>query len=393
MITNDTANSENLLQTYLEGIDFIHSRLPKESLEYRSNEGQKYGDLEQTARGLAQAIRKNPISVDVDIRKIDQKLLVLAQRFKDAIEHGDKNTAFAAKGALARGILDIRNKIPLHQTELIEQFVELNTKYLDEWLTLISFAQLADRTSEKAEKVKAKYDQEKSEYDEDLEDLYGNIQDDPNLREAFAFVRAQSSTASKSTWTPEQRKVYGMMLDQRFKRINIDFNAYLFQTEQTTLQRYLNDVELLSVKLAGVPIAVDENQMNKYKEAIDGLFKELAEKDTELAETLTMLDEIEGRLQQLETSPGNQMAKAVAATEAEIALEKMKQREREKIGERNAKRHQGIRDLGLHTKEEVSQMKKEVEEENQRNLERLAEEADEYDTDEDQDVDGEQNYN
>lgn len=387
MITDQTANNENLLQNQLEGINFLHSGLSNKTLEYRTNPSQKYGDLEQTARGLAQAIRKNPLTVDVDIRKIDEKLLVLAQRYKDAIEKGDEHAAYAAKGALTRGVLDIRNKIPIHQPELIEQFVELNTQYLDEWITLVGFAQLADQTQKNAEKLNEKYDQAKTEYDAEVKSLYDKLQSDATLREALAFVRDQSSMASKSTWTEDQRKVYGMMLDQRFKRVNIDLDAYLFQSERTSLQKYLNDVDILSAKLARVPIAVDPDQMNKYKEAIDNLFMELAKKDAELEETLTVLDEIEGRLLQLETAPGNQMAKQVVSDEVDIALDKMKEMEKKKVGERLADRKQELSDFGLHTEEELQQMKNQIEEENQQVMARLVEEA------EDVVEVGEQNYN
>lgn len=387
MITDQTANNENLLQNQLDGINFIHSKLSKKTLEYRTNPGQKYGDLEQTARGLAQAIRKNPLTVDVDIRKIDEKLLVLAQRYKDAVEIGDKNAAYAAKGALTRGILDIRNRIPIHQPELIEQFVELNTQYLDEWITLVGFAQLADQTQKNAENLKEKYNQTKAEYDSEVKKLYDELQSDVFLREALAFVRNQSSTASKSAWTEDQRNVYGMMLDQRFKRVNIDLDAYLFQSEETSLQKYLNDVDILSAKLARVPIAVDPDQMNRYKEAIDNLFMELAKKDAELEETLTVLDEIEGRLLQLETAPGNQIAKQVVSDEVDIALNKMKEMEKKKVGERLANRKQELRDFGLHTEEELQQMKNQIEEENQQVMEQLTEEA------ENMNEDGEQNYN
>lgn len=387
MITDQTASNENLLQNLLEGINFIHSKLPKKTLEYRSSPSQKYGDLENTAKGLAQAIRKNPLVVDVDIRKIDEKLLVLAQRYRDAIEQGNEHAAYAAKGALTRGILDIRNKIPVHQPELIEQFVELNTQYLDEWITLVGFAQLADETQKNAEKLKEKYDQTKTEYDAEVKTLYDELQSDASLREALAFVRNQSSTASKSAWTEDQRKVYGMMLDQRFKRVNIDLDAYLFQSEQTSLQKYLNDVDILSAKLARVPIAVDPDQMNKYKEAIDNLFMDLAKKDAELEETLTVLDEIEGRLLQMETAPGNQMAKQVVSDEVDTALDKMKEMEKKKVGERLADRKQELSNFGLHTEEELRQMKNQIEEENQQIMEQLVAEAEQVDGE------SEQNYN
>ncbi len=383
-ITDKMAENENTLQSILEGINFLHSKLSAETLNYKSNPNQKYGDLEQTARGLAQAIRKNPLTVDVDIRKIDEKLLILAQRFRDAVENGDRHAAYAAKAGLARGILDIRNRIPVHQPEMIEQFVELNTQYLDEWLTLVGFAQLADRSEENVGNLKVKYDQTREEYDSEVKKLYDSLQADPKTRDALSFIQNQTDKNDWSTWSEERRKVYAAMVDQRFKQVNIDLDAYQYQTEQTSMQKYLNDVDLLSAKLARVPIAVDPNQMNRYQEAIDNLFQEFARKDAELQETLTMLDSIEGRIKQLESAPGNLMARQVAAEQAQVALKKMREMQDKKVGERVSNRRQELNDLGLETEEDLQEIKRRIEEENQQQMEEYTQEFQE---------EGEQNYN
>lgn len=384
-ITDETAQNENILQTTLEGIDFIHSELPKEILEARAKEGQKYGDLEQTARGLAQKLRKNPLTVNADIRKLDEKLLVLAELYKNAIEAGETHAAYAAKKALVKGILEVRSRIPQCREELLEQFVEINAKYLDEWITLVQMAQTADHLKKNTENTKTKYNRSKDTYQTQITELLEGLQQEQETADALAFVKNQKSTETRTTWTPVQRQVYGMLLEQRLKRVGIDMAAHQYQSLKDSFEVTCGEVDQLAMKLESIPLVTDENLKNKYKDAIDGLFMELAKRDTELEESLRGLEEIEGRILQLEAAPGNQLAKEVVANEAEVFLKEARALQQKEIGEREQDRGERLRELGLLTTEEVETERRQVEEENQRILERLAEEV--------EDTDGELNYN
>lgn len=160
-VTDDTAHNESLMIEELSSIDFAHSRLSQKDLERKSNPKQPCGDLEYAARYLQQLLLKDPQIIQMDIRKIDEKLINLAMLFRQAVEQGDKHMAYAAKGALVRGLMDIRTRIPQKQPELAQQFVLLNTKYLEEWITLVKFAQSVDHLEKDAENLQA--DQKKAE--------------------------------------------------------------------------------------------------------------------------------------------------------------------------------------------------------------------------------------
>lgn len=379
-ITDETAKNENILQETLEGIDFIHSEMPKERLEERAREGQKYGDFEQTARGLAQQLRRNPLTVNVDIRKLDEKLLILAELYKNAIETGEVHAAYAAKKALVKGLLEVRGRIPQCREELLTQFVEINAKYLDEWITLVQMAQTADHLYKNADNIKTKYDRAKDGYETQVAGLLEELKQHQDKAEALAFIKNQNSTDTKSAWTPLQRQVYDELLEQRLKRVGIDMDAYQFQAMQQSFQTTKGEVEILSTKLEALPLVTDENLKNKYKEAIDDLFMELAKRDTELEESLKSLEEFEGRILQLEAAPGNQLAKETVANEAEVFLKAAKEQQKKRIGEREKDRGETLKELGLLTTAEEETERRQVEEENQRILERLAEEVEDTDT-------------
>ena len=159
MITNRIAENESIIIDQLNSIDFLHSRLPAEVLHAKSRETQPCGDLEYASRAIVHMLLKNPQTIKMDIRKIDQKLLTLVLLYKQAIEQGDQRAAYAAKGALIRGFNDIRSRIPQNQPELAKQFVEANAEYLDRWVTLVGLAQVADRTKQNVDNQREKYNQ------------------------------------------------------------------------------------------------------------------------------------------------------------------------------------------------------------------------------------------
>ena len=131
IITDDTAKNETAIIDTLSSIDFIHSRLPEEVLEAKSNPNRPCGDLEYASKAICRMLLKNPQTLSLDLRKLDEKLLTISMLFKQSIEQGDKRAAFAAKAALVRGINDIRARIPANSPELFNQFIEVNAKYLD----------------------------------------------------------------------------------------------------------------------------------------------------------------------------------------------------------------------------------------------------------------------
>ena len=171
LIIDDTAKNEATIINKLESINFDTSKLPKEVLEYKSDPANKYGDLEMAAMALISKIRKNPQAITLDIRPFDQKLLTLVMMFKEAVEHGNTRAARAAKAALIRAVYEIRYRIPQNQLDIAKLFVEANTKYLDQWITLVSLAQVADQMKRNVDEQKEQHQQAKDRYDEETAKL------------------------------------------------------------------------------------------------------------------------------------------------------------------------------------------------------------------------------
>ena len=123
---------------------------------------------------------------------------------------------------------------------------------------------------------------------------------------------------------------------------------------------------MLYSKVAALPIVTDPDLMNKYQESIDELFKQLAESDAQLDETLKAMDDIEGRIQQLNRAPGSLRAQEVAAEEAEALLKEITKMQNDQTG-KNAVRAKKMREeLGILTEEQLAEQKRQAELEMQR---------------------------
>lgn len=373
IITNDTAKNEAAIVDKLASIDFLHSKLPKEVLDAKSDPSRPYGDLEYASRAIQSILLKNPQSLSADIRSIDEKLLTLSILFKQAIEQGDEKAAFAAKAGLLRGLTSIRNKIPENQPDLFKLFVETNTKYLDSWVTLVNLSQVSDRMKQNVEREREMYASEKEKCDNDTDALYELLKNDYEMNQAYQEIIENDSVENRIRWNDKQREVHIMMVERRMAKARLNLKNFMLVKGEEELSTKNNEIEVLYAKVAKMPIVTDPNLMNKYKEQVDLLFKELAETDVEIDESLQLLDEIDGRIEQLDNAPGAVRAREVAAMEAEKALEDIRNLQLKKAGVLEAKAKAGLKELGLYSEDELKVLKKELEEQQAREAEKLIE--------------------
>lgn len=373
IITNDTAKNEAAIVDKLASIDFLHSKLPKEVLDAKSDPNRPYGDLEYASRAIQSILLKNPQSLSADIRSIDEKLLTLSILFKQAIEQGDEKAAFAAKAGLLRGLTNIRNKIPENQPDLFKLFVETNTKYLDSWVTLVTLSQVSDRMKQNVEREREMYASEKEKCDNDTDALYELLKNDYEMNQAYQEIIENDSVENRIRWNDKQREVHIMMVERRMAKARLNLKNFMLVKGEEELSTKNNEIEVLYAKVAKMPIVTDPNLMNKYKEQVDLLFKELAETDVEIDESLQLLDEIDGRIEQLDNAPGAVRAREVAAMEAEKALEDIRNLQLKKAGVLEAKAKAGLKELGLYSEDELKVLKKELEEQQAREAEKLIE--------------------
>lgn len=371
LITNKIAENESTIIDKLNSIDFLHSRLPKSVLDAKQRPDQPYGDLEYAARGIVHMLLKNPQTIKIDIRKFDQKLMTLVLMYKQAIEQGDIRAAYAAKGALVRGFSDIRTRLPQNQPELAKQFVEANVHYLDQWITLVGLAQVADRTKQNVESQKALHDKAVGRHKEKNENLRKELQGDTDYTEAFYHIYNHDSPEERAKWTDTQREVHRMMIERRMEGVNLELNNLLVQQQELDLTAKEAQVDVLYSKVAALPIVQDPDLMNKFKESVDEIFRQLAESDADIDATLKTMDEIEGRIQQLNNAPGAIRAREVAAEEAENAVKEIMKMQNDISGKSANKAKQMREDLGIFSEEQLAQMRKEAEIEQQRIMQEM----------------------
>lgn len=377
MITNRIAENESIIIDQLNSIDFLHSRLPAEVLNHKSKENRPCGDLEYAARGIVHILLKNPQTIKMDIRKIDQKLLTLVLLYKQAIEQGDERAAYAAKGALIRGFNDIRTRIPQNQPELAKQFVESNAEYLDRWITLVNLAQVADRTKQNVDKQREKYAQAQAHDKELNEELRHDLKNNSEFAIAVNYILEHDAQAEREKWSPVQRDVHRRMVERRMKGVNLELDAILLYQKEMDLSKREAQVDMLYSSVASLEIVSDPNLMNKFKDSVDKLFLQMAASDAEIDESLKLMDDIEGRIKQLMVDNGNTRLMEVAAEEADKWIKEEKLRQQERSGENEVRAREIRERLGILSDEQLEQRRREVEEQEQRLMEQLQQQSSE----------------
>lgn len=375
IVINETAGYENAMIDKLSSIDFLHSKLPREVLEHRSSPNQTCGDLEYAAKAIICTLTNRPQTITMDIREMDKKTLELVLLFKQTVEQGDVKAAYAAKGALVRVMADIRSRIPQNQPELAKQFVEVNTKYLDQWITLVGLSQVADRTKQNLDVQRGRLQEAQKKNDANVKELEKLIREDETFAIAFYNLTSGEQGQNRIMLGEMERKVHGMMIERRMAQADLGLNSLLVQQQEMDLTTKEGQIEILYDKVASLPLITDPNLMNKFRDSVDELFKQLAESDAQIDETLKTMDDIDARLQQFLKAPGSLRAQETAAEEKEKFLEELRKRQEIQSGG-NVDRAKRMREeMGILTEEELAERRKQIEREQQRQMEAMQEQT------------------
>ena len=382
MITNQIAQNESTIVDQLNSVDFLHSKLPESVLTQKSRPNQSCCDLEYACKGIVRTLLSNPQTIKIDIRQIDEKMLTLVMLFKQAVEQGDSRAAYAAKGALVRAVMDIRMRIPQEQPELAKQFVELNAKYLEEWITLVSLAQVADRTKQNVDTQRALNNTEREKNEAAISELANQIETDPAYSKAFFEIHENDTPESRINWTEEQKRLHKLMVELKMKRVNLALSDQMLHQQELDLSMKEAQVEALNTKVAAVPIVADPNLMNKFQEDINELFDQLAASDAEIDEMLKTMDDIEGRIAQLNNAPGAIRGREIAAEEAAKVVKEIQKRQEAESGELTSKTPSYLKKLGILSTEELAERQREIQEAQQRAEEELTQTMELHEQDE-----------
>ena len=370
-IANETAYNEKAIADTLLGVSFIHSRLPQEVLNQRTlrenqNDNDPCCDLEHNARELAREITDQQQTLQVDLRSIDQQLLVLAQRFQEAVEKGYKTAAFASMEGLAHGIDEIRYRVPQNNLTFCSQYIEVNTNYLKEWVQLVDLAKGLDLMRENVERRKEDYCVAEEEEKRQIENLRMELKINGKKRKLFEEIYRHVKPEERLRWPNDVRDLYGILIKLRLKQIDLELQYYLMKQEDNRLTSQKGRVDALKEKLNGLPVVQNPNQLNEFQEAMEGMVREMAQLDAELDETLSTMDKIEAQLLQMQNAPGNLRALEAAQQQAEKVVERFREEDEALLDTSRVKSLEEM--FGLLSPEQKEQ-KEQQEQKNQQNQE------------------------
>lgn len=266
-------NQENArrLIDELSSVDFIHSGLSADVLNDRRGEAVRpeICSLEWDTRALIQLLRHNTQSINMDIQPIDEKLMTLAQMLKAYISHGDVTAATTAQRALYHGIRTIRCSLPTHLPELADAFIKKNAKHLEDWITLVKFAQRYDHTQKNLKYTKKAVQEGLDRKTARLNDVTKFMENTPGLAETYqAFLNAPPP-AEPADWPQIPRELHTLMVNAKLE----DFGYQLRTAQCTSLEDDLTackqHMDALFTHLTRLPSNHDSELMDKYWEAME----------------------------------------------------------------------------------------------------------------------------
>ena len=353
-ILNETAGTENAIIRELEQVDFDNSHLPRSVLEKKTDPSQRYCDLELWTKHLIYQLRNNTQPVKADVRELDKQLWKLAKLLRQSVEQGDAEAAETAKTGLAYGIKKIRLCIPDSQPEFLKDFMNLNVKYLEEWITLVNMSQVIDKTAENLRLQRAQVSADRAEALKVKKEMADRLDNDPKYRDAYAFMVKNDSEKDRLKWSPLERNIHETMVRNTLNRTVINLKEQLVTQTETSLEVKRNNQRLLSTKLYSVPVFVDPNLMNKFKESVDNFFEEMIKADAEIKDSLDRFEEVKGRIDQMNYLPGTTQAHELAKEEARTILKEIKADQEQEI---NGGGGTTQKDLDLLTRAQVEELK------------------------------------
>lgn len=371
-ITNNRAENEQKIIDTLASINFVRSKIPAETLDYKSDPSQPWGDLEYACKGIQKMLRDSP-DFAFNTVAIDEKILQLAKEFNSAVTIGNVRAAYAAKSALLTCISKIRNKIPNISSELVEGFIERSVTYINTWILLVDSSRVADELEKNITTEKQVYDKSMNEQQASCDELLETIQGNDEYLEAFYQISDLSAPEDPTQWSETMRKVRKMMVDMRFKKANLGLTVRLLDGKEYQLKKQEGKIETLSAKVAAAtPIPEDPNADNKYNEEVNAIFDELASIDTEIDELLTTVEDIEGRLQSLDNAPGAIHMRNAIAQQAEDMIKNIQEKQDKEVSAQGVNRERLLKKLNIRSEEEQKALVEQAQQEQQRLMAELA---------------------
>lgn len=332
-VINAAAGAENSIINELESIDFLHSKLPKEDLELKSNPDRAIGDLEYASRRLIKSLRDNVSTPKADLRPIDGQLLILAQKFKYAVEKGESNAAFAAKAALAMGVDKVRGRVPEKQPDKLKAFIDSSAEYLAHWVTEVNLSSVVDQTQRQADTFRARLETKEGELENLQNELELRIRDDSEFARAFGEVSRDELPENRENWTAEQRDAHGFLVDMNLCEESVGAARQDYDIKELELRICRQRVEDLKGTLAIEPSPDIDDLLNQYGHVMENWFTKLEKIDVAVAEFEKQRIYFEGIREQLEQGEGVTAMRARAGEQARKIQKEQKRRQEAELNE------------------------------------------------------------
>ena len=361
-VINDAARSETEVIKTLQSISFLRSKLPKEYLEFKSNPNNALGDLEDAKQSAIDSLNRATTATKVDMKPIDARLLQIATRYKNAIEQGDLNTAFAAKAALNTGVEKIRSRVPAVPEENVDNFIKKSAEYLGDWCTMIDLATAFDDETRRVDELTANVAGQEADWERQKEELKASLEGDEDFQIAYRHIMEHDSTSDRLKWNSRHWEVFDSLLQRRLSKLELGMARATLSNHKALLQLKKSRLDSMQTNLSALRDTDPVDLLNSFDEAMDRFFDDLAQADTEIAESMKKINEFEGRLKQLELGPGNQALKETVAEEAEAFLREMKEEQDEEL--ENLKPGGNLlREFGISTDEEHNEQMEQLRQE------------------------------
>ena len=323
MASSRFAENTKTLIALLDGVDFLHSRLPKKILEDLHPETGLCKLEHSTRRYLTRMLKQDAQKIQADARPLDEKLIVLAQLFGQYVRNGDPTAVQITHAALLRGISQIRCKFPHNPAVSHETFISVNAEYLSQWLHLVQWAEIYDRQSTNLASQRKTHQLDEEQLEQTIDRVRDLISTDPDSSDAFSHILNHDSVQERANWTEAQRNMHLLLVNHRLDQLTLQLsNSRLNALEQSQLATR-QKITALWQQLSAVPIVTDPNLMNKYRESMDQIIHDLAANDAFVEEALHYADELEAAMKHLDQTPAALRQRDAVAEAARSKLAQM----------------------------------------------------------------------
>lgn len=366
-ISNNNSANENRIIEVLEEIDFSKSRLDPQLLEFRTFSTQVYGDLEKAKHDIINAIVSNNNYSDLNLKDFDTKLYEIACEYRNAINNGHKNAAFASKSALYIAVNDIRNQLPFIPDSWKNNYLRECTEYLDKWIQLIENCISLDATTISLENSDRELNNKLDDIQETRRKYAEDLKSDKDTK--IALNKVLDLPIKDTLNDPVLKEIYTTLIENKIKEDTARFDIQMNNMQRRRNQMYATQVDVIRKNVQNLPIPSDPLSFQKFQDSVKQMIADIDKIDHQYEEFIQFMFKLDGELDRLENSQATKLEQKMAADQIgkivntlnDInktgAFEKMSERElMEKLGVKEEEKEENIEVQAQEQEEEEEEL-------------------------------------